>query len=193
MDDAREEKYRATLTAARDKIRELADEADKLRLKLAAPGSPMAVIGMAGEFPGGAGSSEAFRHLLLNGVDASGDIPSGRWDNNRYYSPEPGEIGKYYCSRGSFLERDPFLFDNSFFNISPAEAEMMDPQQRMLLRQSWHALEDAGIPPSDLQGTDTGVFIGISSSDHQVSYSAPDLIKRTDPYSLTGSSFNCTV
>ncbi|MBN1294826.1 MAG: type I polyketide synthase [Candidatus Latescibacteria bacterium] len=190
MDSTQEKKYKATLKAARDMISKLTGEVAELKRTLAAPGASVAIIGMAGEFPGEADSSEAFKRLLINGVDTTTEIPSSRWDNKQFYSPHPGENGKYYCQYGSFLKRDPFLFDNTFFGISPAEADMMDPQQRMLLKQSWHALEDAGIPPSDLQGTDTGVFLGISSFDHLVSYSAPDIEICSDPYSLTGASFN---
>jgi len=190
MDNAREKKYKTTLKAARDKISKLSDEVTELKRKIAAPDSPVAIVGMAGEFPGGADSCKAFSRMLNNGVDASTDIPPSRWDNAEYYSPQPGESGKYYCARGSFLDRDPFSFDNEYFGISPAEAEMMDPQQRMLLKQSWYSLEDAGIPPSGLRGSDTGVFLGISSFDHLVSYSAPAVEICSDPYSLTGASFN---
>ena len=190
MDKTREEQYKATLRAARNKIRDLADENTELKRRLSAPGAPVAIVGMACEFPGGGDSCEAFRRMLLDGVDASGDIPSSRWDNSRYYSPVPGEPGKYYCEKGAFLDRDPFTFDNGFFGLSTAESEVMDPQQRLLLKQSWHAFEDAGIPPSDIRGSETGVFLGISSFDHMMSYTTPDLESRSDPYSLTGSSFN---
>ena len=189
MNSTQEQKYKATLKAARDMISKLSGEVAELKRSTAAPRASIAIIGMAGEFPG-ADSGEEFRKMLIDGVDASTDIPFSRWDNERYYSPQPGETGKYYCSRGSFLKHDPFLFDHEFFGISSAEADMMDPQQRMLLKQSWHALEDAGIPPSDLQGSDTGVFLGISSFDHLVSYSAPNIETTSDPYSLTGASFN---
>lgn len=190
MDTAREEKYKSTLKAARDTIRELAQETESLRRSLAAPNAPVAIVGMAGEFPGDGSDAESFRRMLLDGMDASGEIPSSRWDHERYYSSEPGLPGKYYCSRASFLSRDPFAFDHEFFGLSRSEAEMMDPQQRILLTQSHHALEDAGIPPSSLQGTDTGVFLGVSSFDHMMTYATPDIETRSDPYALTGAAFN---
>ncbi len=190
MDTAREEQYKGTLRAARDKIRALADEADVLKRKLAVPGMPVAIVGMAGEFPGSGDNAESFRQMLLDGIDATREIPATRWDHERYYSPVPGECGKYYCTRASFIKRDPFSFDHEFFGLSPAEAEMMDPQQRALLTQSHHALEDAGISPSSIRGTDTGVFLGISSYDYLMSYATPDINERSDPYTLTGSSFN---
>lgn len=190
MDNTREEKYKATLRAARDKINELTHDATELRRRLASPGSSIAIIGMAGEFPGDGDSCESFRRMLLDGIDTTGDIPASRWDNERYYSKDPGAPGKYYCPRGSFLKRDPFAFDNDFFGISPAEAEAMDPHQRILLNQSWHALENAGIAPSTLRGSDTGFFVGFSSYDYLMSFATPDLDQRGDPYTLTGSAFN---
>ncbi|OGV68154.1 MAG: hypothetical protein A2498_14855 [Lentisphaerae bacterium RIFOXYC12_FULL_60_16] len=190
MDTAREEKYKATLKAARDTIRSLTETADSLRQRLAAPGTPIAVVGMAGEFPGPGSNADAFRRMLLDGVDAAGAIPAARWEHDRYYAAKPGTPGKYYCTKASFLARDPFAFDHEFFSLTRAEAEMMDPQQRLLLTQSHHALEDAGIPPSSLQQTDAGVFLGISSFDHLMSFATPDLQTRADPYTLTGASFN---
>ena len=190
MDKIQEEKYKNTLRAARDTIRSLTETTDSLKQRLAAPGAPIAIIGMAGEFPGAGTSAESFRQMLINGLDTTQEIPSTRWNHDSYYSAKHGTPGKYYCKRASFIARDPFSFDYSFFNLTRAEAEMMDPQQRILLNQSHHALEDAGIPPSSLRGTDTGVFLGISSFDHMMSCGTHDLQTRSDPYTLTGASFN---
>ena len=70
-----------------------------------------------------------------------------------------------YVRRGGFIDR-VYDFDAAFFGIAPREAVSVDPQQRLLLETTWHALEDAGIAPDRLEGTRTGVFIGISTNDY---------------------------
>ncbi len=192
MDTKREAQYKEILKAARDKIRELAEENNALKQHSKAGKSPIAVVGIACEFPGSGDSYLSFKTMLDNGICKVDRIPASRWDNRRYYSPETGEAGKYYCKYGSFLDRNPFAFDNAFFGLGEAEATVMDPQQRLLLYQSWHALEDAGIPPSSLRGSDAGVFLGVSSFDFLMAYSTYELANHSDPYTLTGATFNST-
>jgi acyl transferase domain-containing protein/thioesterase domain-containing protein/SAM-dependent methyltransferase/acyl carrier protein len=125
---------------------------------------PVAIIGMGCRFPGGANSPEAYWKLLRDGTDAVTDIPSDRWDVDRFFDPDPAAPGKMYTRRGAFVDGVD-EFDAAFFGITPREASDIDPQQRVLLEVTWQALEDAGIAPSSLQESDTGVFVGLSSDD----------------------------
>lgn len=126
--------------------------------------SSIAIIGAACRFPG-ADSLEAFWQLLMNGKDAITEVPADRWDSQSCFSPQQGIPGKMNTHWGGFL-KGVDLFDPLFFGISPREAAKMDPQQRILLEVSWHALENAGLNIKRLGGSQTGVFIGISSSEY---------------------------
>jgi acyl transferase domain-containing protein len=130
-----------------------------------AKNEPIAIIGMGCRFPGGADNPEAFWQLLRDGVDAIAEVPSDRWDMNAYYDSNPDAAGKICNRYGGFI---PHLqeFDAQFFRIAPREALSLDPQQRLLLEVSWEALENAALPPEQLAGSQTGVFIGICSTDY---------------------------
>jgi malonyl CoA-acyl carrier protein transacylase len=125
---------------------------------------PIAIIGIGCRFPKAA-NPESFWQLLRDGVDAIAEVPKERWDINAFYDPEPGQPGKMSTRWGGFLEQVD-QFDSSFFGISPREAERMDPQQRLALEVTWEALENAGIAPEKLSGTQTGVFMGIGNYDY---------------------------
>jgi acyl transferase domain-containing protein/thioesterase domain-containing protein len=124
----------------------------------------IAIIGMSGRFPGAANLAEFWANLAA-GVDSVADVPAERWPIDRYYDPTPGAPLKTYCRRGGFL-KDIDQFDPLFFQISPQEAEWMDPQQRLFLEESWLALEDAGYPDSRLSRTNCAVFVGVSQGDY---------------------------
>jgi acyl transferase domain-containing protein/acyl carrier protein/SAM-dependent methyltransferase len=149
---------------------------------------PIAIIGMGCRIPGGANDPAAFWNLLRNGVDAISEVPAERWDVDAYYDPDPDAPGKMSTRWGGFLG-DVDLFDAPFFGITPREAVSMDPQQRLLLEVSWEALERAGQPPDRLQGSQTGVFIGISCYDY---YHLARRLGDTgiDAYSSTGMTFS---
>jgi acyl transferase domain-containing protein len=104
--------------------------------------APIAVIGMACRFPG-AGSVAELWELLRNGVDATSDTPTARYDVNALYSPMP-TAGKVNSRRAGYL-LDADQFDASFFGLSEKEAKYLDPQQRLLMMTAWEALEDAGV------------------------------------------------
>src|SRR5690606_27511992 len=126
---------------------------------------PLAIVGMGLRFPGGVHSQEQFWSLLSNGIDAVGPIPRDRWAHDEHYDPDAEGSGRYYVQKGGFLD-EVGHFDPEFFGIAPVEAISMDPQQRLLLETTWEALENAGIPATSLQGSRTGVFVGIAGVDY---------------------------
>ncbi|MBD2385059.1 type I polyketide synthase [Cylindrospermum sp. FACHB-282] len=153
---------------------------------------PIAIVGMGFRFPGGVKDPETFWQLLHNGVDAITEIPADRWDVEHYYDPDPDAPGKIYTRHGGFLDQVD-QFDPEFFGIAPLEAMDMDPQQRLLLEVTWEALENAGLAPERLKGTQTGLFVGISSDDYaQLSVTFDDL-NRLDAYRGLGNARSIAV
>ncbi len=124
----------------------------------------IAIIGIGCRFPG-ANNPEAFWHLLQDGVDAITEVPPDRWDVDALYDPEPATPGKMNTRWGGFLEGVD-RFDSGFFGISPREAERMDPQHRLFMEVGWEALENAGLAPDKLSGSQTGVFVSIASINY---------------------------
>jgi acyl transferase domain-containing protein/acyl carrier protein len=132
-----------------------------------AAGEPIAIVGMACRYPGGANSPRALWELLRDGVDAISAFPEDRgWDVDGIYDPDPEAAGTCDTREGGFVD-DVAGFDAGFFGISPREALGMDPQQRMLLELAWEGLEDAGIDPRSLRGTPAGVFAGVMSQEYR--------------------------
>lgn len=128
---------------------------------------PLAIVGIGCRLPGGANSPDGYWSLLGGATDATCEVPETRWNAARFHDPKPGKVGKMVTRRGGFLSEID-QFDPQFFGISPREAHSMDPQQRLLLLVTWEALEDGGIPPDGLAGTDVGVFIGGFTLDYQL-------------------------
>ncbi|WP_244967359.1 SDR family NAD(P)-dependent oxidoreductase [Streptomyces cacaoi] len=144
----------------------------------------IAVIGIAGRYPMADDVDEFWRNLL-EGRDCITEIPEDRWDRDRWYDPDPAAPGRAHTRWGGFL-RDVDRFDPLFFGISPRQAELMDPQERLFLQNTWHALEDAGYRRTDLSGRPVGVYVGVMYGEYQFQ-GAVDVLRGGRP--LTGSSF----
>ncbi|SPB48697.1 unnamed protein product [Aspergillus niger] len=125
----------------------------------------VAIIGMACRTPGDVRSPDSLWQYLLKKGDASGSLPDWRWEPYRQRHPRNAALLAQTTAKGYFLD-DIDHFDAAFFSISPREAEQMDPQQRLALEVAWEALENAGISPPQLAGSNTSVYMGVNSDDY---------------------------
>lgn len=132
------------------KIRELKAEVKRLR----EPVPPIAVVGIGLELAGGVTSPEALWQALNTGTDQFSDLPEGRWTRS---------VDGIYTTRAAYLE--PSFFDPLLFSISPRESRSLDPQHKLILKAVWWALEDAGVSLTEIAGSDTGIYIALSSDD----------------------------
>ena len=148
---------------------------------------PIAVIGLGCRFPGGISGPDALWQFLCERRSSIGEVPRERWERFDDGSPETNAALASTTRWGSFLH-DIDAFDAEFFEISPTEAAKMDPQQRLLLEVAWEALEHAGIPPSSLRRSQTGVFAGSCTSEYGA-IASTDLCE-VDGWSNTGGAMS---
>ena len=154
---------------------------------------PVAIIGMACRFPGSKNISEFWRQLVAGENAVVKGPPESVIGRVGQHFPESN--GKFSALRyGAFVE-DLDQFDAEFFRISPIEAQMLDPQQRMMLEVSWQALEDAAIDPESLKGSRTGVYAGISNYDYrEMVINSPESVEAAGGlYAVTGTALNTAI
>ncbi len=143
----------------------------------------IAIVGMSGKYPD-APDLTTYWNNLVRAKNAIRDIPLSRWDVNKYYDPALNKKGKVYCRSIGMLDGIE-EFDPLFFNISPSEAELMDPQHRIFLQEGFKAFEDAGYSSKELNGKNCGVYLGIMNNEYGMM-----LNKHQTGGSATGNSFS---
>jgi acyl transferase domain-containing protein/NAD(P)-dependent dehydrogenase (short-subunit alcohol dehydrogenase family) len=157
-----EQQLRGLLTRSVREVERLRDQLAKAERPLA---EPIAIVGVGLRMPGSVDSLESLWALLEDQRDVVRTIPRERWDADHDFDADPEAPGKSYVREAAFAD-DVDRFDAAFFGISPREAKRMDPQHRLLLEASWHALEDAGVLPSSLARSRTGVYVGIGPCEY---------------------------
>lgn len=141
--------------------------ASKLKPRRAAAGQDVAIVGIGCRFPE-AENYSSYWNNMINHVNSVKPISYDRWQNGRYGLKNEADLGwdneqfVKYCASLSGIDK----FDNTFFNLSPREVASMDPQQRILLEETWHCLEDSGIPLAELQKERTSVYVGVTGNDY---------------------------
>ena len=171
-------------------------EADAGSSETSESGSPIAIVGMACRFPGAEDIAAFWRLLEAGGNAVQEGVPgSGIGRIGELFPEDTGQIDA--CRFGAYLD-DLDRFDAAFFRISPVEAQLLDPQQRLILETSWRALEDAGIDPERLKDSRTGVYAGISNNDYrglilEARESAGPAEPAASLYAVTGTSLNTAI
>ncbi|WP_030587742.1 SDR family NAD(P)-dependent oxidoreductase [Streptomyces anulatus] len=126
----------------------------------------IAVVGISGRYPM-ARDLDEFWANLRDGRDCVSTVPADRWDHAAIYSEDRRTPGRSYGKWGGFISGVD-EFDAGFFHISPNEAAVLDPQERLFLQEAWHAFEEAGHAPSAWRGRSVGVFAGVMYNQYQL-------------------------
>ncbi|KAL4923299.1 uncharacterized protein BDV17DRAFT_296474 [Aspergillus undulatus] len=145
---------------------------------------PIAIVGSACRFAGGASSPSKLWELLSNPRDVRSDIPTSRFNKDNYYHPNPAYHGHSNIQHSYLLEEDVAAFDSEFFGIKPVEAKAIDPQQRLLMETVYEGLESAGLSIDSLRGSDTAVYVGLMCGDYEASLLRD--LKTAPVYTATG-------
>ncbi|MFT4199744.1 polyketide synthase Pks13 [Gordonia sp. (in: high G+C Gram-positive bacteria)] len=148
----------------------------------------IAIVGFSTRFPKAGETPESTWEALITGRDGISELPDDRWTEFKS-DPRMVEVMAKRNLRGGYLDNVK-AFDGDFFQMSPREVEMVDPQQRLVLELTWEALEHAHIPPSDLKGEKVGVFVGTSTNDYQLlaALGLGEGSDETAAYALTGTA-----
>ncbi|WP_407562328.1 SDR family NAD(P)-dependent oxidoreductase [Streptomyces sp. 184] len=147
-------------------------------------GEPIAVVGIGLRFPGGNTTPDGFAAFLRDGRSGLRPLPTDRWDPVDAGDDDPGAPGGIRCAQGGFIDKVDH-FDAKFFNISPKEADFVDPQHRVALEVAWEALEDAGVDPTPLRHGTGGVYMAVSNLDYAGEMGAYSL-EELNPHMATG-------
>ncbi|KAH6847804.1 hypothetical protein B0I37DRAFT_431626 [Chaetomium sp. MPI-CAGE-AT-0009] len=147
---------------------------------------PIAVVGTGCRFTGDATTPSKLWQLLANPTDLTRDIPPSRFNIKAFYHPDGEYPGTTNSPKAYFIDQDHRVFDTSFFNISPKEAEAIDPQQRMMLEVVYEALESAGYTLQQYAGEKVAVFAGLMTGDYDTLSSRDEL--DTSQYYATGNA-----
>lgn len=148
---------------------------------------PLAIVGIGCRLPGGVTGPESFWQMMVEERSGIIPVPSNRWNRERWHHENVEIPSKMITKWGGFIH-DHDKFDAQFFGISPREALRMDPQQRWMLETAWESLEDAGMAPDKLRGSNTAVYVGIASNDYaNVAQSDP---RNVDVHTNSGSTLS---
>ncbi|WP_078600102.1 type I polyketide synthase [Streptomyces violens] len=149
------------------------------------PEEPIAVIGMSCRFAPDLDTPGQLWESLRTGRSTVGEMPARRWDSYER-DPQTRAILRRTTRKGAFMQ-DIEGFDAEFFQITPREAEYIDPQQRIMLELAWEALCDAGLPPTSLAGSDAGVYVSANSNDY--GRRLLEDLERTGAWAVNGTTF----
>lgn len=148
---------------------------------------PIAITGIGCKLPGGIRTPAELWTKLLAGADLISETPPDRWNIDSFFHPNRNVPGHTYAKWGGYVT-EPAEFDAAFFGLTPREANRIDPQQRWILETAWDAIQDAGYQTNQLSGSETGVYVGISSCDYE------DIQKRgrydADMHTSTGQALS---
>ncbi|MEU6883121.1 type I polyketide synthase [Streptomyces sp. NPDC046712] len=170
--------------ALRSSLKETERLREQNRKLVSATREPIAIVGMACRFPGGAADPDELWEFVRDGKDGITPFPDDRgWDLARLYDPAGERTGTTYSTDGGFLH-DAGDFDAKFFGIGLREVAGLDPQQRLMLEASWEAMEHAGIPPATLRGTRTGVYSGVMYHDYPNSFGSGNIVSGRVSYTF---------